>query len=203
MQQKMQNEVHDDVKEIRHADHEIDPIFLNRWSPRAFSSEAIEEELLARVFEAARWAPSSMNEQPWRFIIARSEEDRARFVDFLFPSNQVWARHAPVLIAVVSSRKFSRNDKPNAVYQFDAGCAWGFLALAATQNGLITHGMGGFDREQAREVLGLPDDFDVMAMIALGKHGDTGLLPPELQARETPSTRRPQTESVMEGRFRI
>jgi nitroreductase len=198
----MQNEIHGDVKLVRQATYEINPIFLNRWSPRAFSEKTVDDDALHRVFEAARWAPSSANEQPWRFIIARSEEDRERFVSFLFEGNQIWARHAPVLIAVVSRRRFASNEKPNLTYQFDAGCAWGFLALAATENGLIAHGMAGFDREQAREVLALPEEFDVIAMVALGYRGDKEKLPEALQAREMPSARRPQTESVMEGRFR-
>jgi nitroreductase len=198
----MQNEIHEDVKNYRHADFEIDAFFLNRWSPRAFSSEPIPDETLARVFEAARWSPSSFNEQPWRFIIARSEQDRARFVDFLLPANQAWAKDAPVLIAVISKKTFSHNDSPNAVYQFDAGCAWGYLSLGAYQNGLITHGMAGFDGNRAREVLGVPEDFDILAMIALGKHGDPAHLPEPIREREVPSTRRAQSESVMEGAFR-
>jgi nitroreductase len=198
---KMQSQIHDDVKDIRHADYEIDPIFLNRWSPRAFSSEPISEEILRRVFEAARWSPSSFNEQPWRFIIARREEDLARFVDFLMEANQAWAKYAPVLIAVISKKTFTHNDTPNAVYQFDAGCAWGYISLAAAQNGLITHGMAGFDRDKAREVLGVTDDFDILAIIALGRHGDAGQLPEPIREREVPSGRRLQVESVMEGKF--
>lgn len=198
----MQNEIHEDVKNHRHADFEIDPIFLNRWSPRAFSSEAIPDETLARIFESARWAPSSFNEQPWRYIVAKSAEERARFVGFLMEANQAWAKDAPVLIAVISKKTFSHNNSPNPVSQFDAGCGWGYLSLAAAQNNLITHGMAGFDRDQAREVLGVPDDFDILAIIALGKHGDPSQLPEAVREREVPSGRRPQNESVMEGTFR-
>jgi nitroreductase len=199
----MQNKIHGDVKSVRQAEYEIDPIFLNRWSPRAFSEKEVDDDALQRVVEAARWAPSSANEQPWRFVIARSDEDRARFVSFLYEGNQIWAQHAPVLIAVVSRSRFTYNEKPNLTYQFDAGCAWGYLALAATENGLIAHGMAGFDREQAREVLELPEEFDAIAMVALGYRGDKEKLPEALQAREVPSARRPQAESVMEGRFRV
>lgn len=198
----MQNEIHEDVKNHRHADFEIDPIFLNRWSPRAFSSEAIPDETLARIFEAARWAPSSFNEQPWRYIVAKSAEDRARFIGFLMEANQAWAKDAPVLIAVISKKTFSHNNSPNSVSQFDAGCGWGYLALGAAQNNLITHGMAGFDRDKAREVLGIPDDFDILAIIALGKHGDPSQLPEAVREREVPSGRRPQSESMMEGKFR-
>jgi nitroreductase len=197
----MQDAVRFEVRAYRQADKPVDPIFLNRWSPRAFAEEPIDDETLWRVFEAARWAPSSNNEQPWRFIIARTPEDRARFVDFLMPGNQLWARHAPVLILVISKRTFSYNGSPNRVNQFDAGTAWGFLSLAAVQNGLITHGMAGFDPDRARELLEIPDDYDILATIALGKRGDASQLPEDMQAREVPSTRRPAAESVMEGRF--
>lgn len=198
----MQNEIHEDVKAHRQADYEIDPIFLNRWSPRAFSPEPIDDATLGSVFEAARWAPSCFNEQPWRFIIAKTEEDRARFVDFLVPANQLWAGAAPVLIAVVAKKTFSHNGTPNRTYQFDAGTAWGHLAIGAAEKGLITHGMAGFDVEKAHEVLELTDDYDVIAMVALGKRGDASMLPEKLREREIPSNRKPQTETVMEGKFR-
>ena len=197
----MQNEINTEVAPHRSAEHEIDAIFLNRWSPRAFSSEAIDDETLQRVFEAARWAPSSFNEQPWRFIYATSEADRKKFVEFLMPANQTWAKDAPVLIVVVSKKTFSHNGSPNTVHQFDAGCAWGFLSLAAVQNGLITHGMAGFDRDKARETLKVPDDFEIHAVIALGKHGEATQLPEDVRAREVPSERNAQSESFFEGSF--
>lgn len=197
----MQNEITAEVAPHRVAEHEIDAIFLNRWSPRAFSSEPIDDKTLHRVFEAARWAPSSFNEQPWRFIYATSDEDRQRFVDFLMPANQSWAKEAPVLILIVSKKTFTHNGSPNAVHQFDAGCAWGFLSLAAVQNGLITHGMAGFDRDKARESLKVPDDFEIHAVIALGKRGDAAQLPEAVRSREVPSDRRAQNESFFEGQF--
>ncbi len=197
----MQNEIADEVAPHRVAEHEIDAIFLNRWSPRAFSNEPIDNETLHRVFEAARWAPSSFNEQPWRFVYATSEEDRQRFIDFLMPANQSWAKDVPVLILIVSKKTFTHNGSTNAVHQFDAGCAWGFLSLAAVQNGLITHGMAGFDRDKARESLNVPDDFEIHAVIALGKRGDAAQLPEAVRAREVPSDRRAQDESFFEGQF--
>jgi len=199
----MDSKISEEVQSHRVPDHEIDPLFLNRWSPRAFSNESIDDATLNRVFEAARWAPSSMNEQPWRFVIARTPQDRERFVEFLMPGNQAWAKNAPVLIVVVTKKTFTSRDMANPVAAFDAGCAWGFLALAAVQNGLITHGMAGFDRDKARETLGLPEDFDSVAVIALGKHGDAANLPPELREREKPSGRRPLSETVMEGGFKV
>ena len=189
--------------EIRKADYPIEKLLLDRWSPRAMSGEEISREELMGLFEAARWAPSSMNEQPWRFVVARSEADRARFVSFLVDVNQLWAKAAPVLIVVTAKRTFARNGAPNPVHAFDAGCAWGHLAVGAAQHGLITHGMAGFDNDRAREVLGVPDDFAILAVIALGYHGNKSDLPPSFQEREVPSDRRPVAESVMEGAFRL
>lgn len=199
----IETEVTEEVKQHRTPEHEVEPIFLNRWSPRAFSSEPIEEETLLSVFEAAKWAPSSSNEQPWRFIVAKTEADRARFVDFLMEGNQVWAKNAPVLILIISKKTFARNGNPNGTNQFDAGTSWGFLALAALQNGLITHGMAGFYADKAREVLGVPEDFDILAVIALGKRADISTLPPEVQKKEVISTRRALNETIMEGKFQL
>jgi nitroreductase len=191
----------EEAKAARHADHAIDAMFLNRWSPRAFSSEPIDDTTLMRAFEAARWAPSSNNEQPWRFIIARTPQDREKFYDFLTPGNQAWNKSVPVLVVVISKKTFSHSDAPNTTNQFDAGCAWGYLSLGAHQLGLITHGMAGFDHEKVRAVLEVPDDFDVLAMIAIGKRGDVSQLPPEVQKKEKISARRPLSETIMEGKF--
>jgi nitroreductase len=191
----------EEIAQYRVADYEIDPIFLKRWSPRAFSPEPIDEETLMRVFECARWAASSYNEQPWRFLIARSEEDRQKFLAFLMESNQVWAKNAPVLVVVISKKTFSHNGTPNKVYVHDAGAAAAYMALGATMNGLIAHGMAGFDEDQARATLGVPTDFDIVSVWALGKHGDKSTLPPEVAEREIPSGRRPVSESIMEGHF--
>ena len=191
----------EEIAQHRHAEHEIDDVFLMRWSPRAFSREPVEEETLLRVFECARWAASSNNEQPWRFLIARSEADRKKFLDFLVPGNQVWARDAPVLVLIVSKKTFSYNGKDNKVYQFDAGTASGYMTLGCTLNGLIAHGMAGFDADMARATLGIPTDFEPMAVFAIGKHGDKSTLPPDVAAREVPSGRRPIKESMMEGGF--
>ena len=198
----MDTKIAEEIQPHRKADHEIDALFLNRWSPRAFSSEPLDDVTLNRVFEAARWAPSSMNEQPWRFIIARSAEDRARFVEFLMPPNQAWAKDAPVLVVIVAKTTFSHNGSPNPVAAFDAGCAWGFLSLAAVQQGLITHGMAGFYKDQAATALELPEDYEAVAVIALGKRGNTANLSEQLREREKPSGRRSLEETVMEGRFK-
>lgn len=196
-----QNAISPAVQPYRKADHEVQPVFVNRWSPRAFSPEPIEDATLWGVFEAGRWAPSSYNEQPWRFIIARSEADRKRFLDFLLPMNQAWAQHAPVLLVMVAKKTFSHNGTPNSVAVFDCGTAWGYMSLQAAHNGLITHGMAGFDRDKARVALEVPDDYDIVAVIAMGKHGDKAQLPEAMQEREVPSDRRPAKDTVMEGRF--
>jgi nitroreductase len=202
LQEKLHHEIRDEVKDYRVAEHPIDPIFLNRWSPRAFSPKPIDDEVLWSVLEAARWAPSASNEQPWRFIIARSEADRAKFLQFLNPGNQRWAKDAPVLLVIVSKQSFTPTGTLNPVHQFDAGTASGFMHLQAAQNGLYVHGMAGFDNDQARAILGVPEEFDILAVFAIGKRGDIAQLPADLQAREVPSDRRPLAQTVMEGEFR-
>ncbi|CAM3781612.1 nitroreductase family protein [Alicyclobacillus pomorum] len=188
------------VAEHRTPTYEIEPIFLNRWSPRAYSEQPIDDETLFRIFEAARWAPSSYNLQPWRFIVAKSEEDRSKFLSFIFEGNVTWCKKAPVL-AVLVSHTVNSNGEPNHKHAFDAGAAWGYLALQATQLGIYTHAMGGFDREKAREVLQLPAEYEPQIVISLGYYGDPQDLPEALRAREVPSTRRPLSEIVFEGQF--
>lgn len=193
--------VNPDVAELRQPDHDILPAFLNRWSPRAFSPEPVNDETLMRVFEAARWAASSYNEQPWRFLVARTPDDHAKFLNLLNAANQAWAKNAPVLYLIISKRTFTHNNQPNASYQFDAGTSSGYISLQATLEGLYVHGMAGFDRDRARTELGIPDDFDPIAMYALGKIGDKEALPPPVREREIPSGRRPLSESFREGGF--
>lgn len=198
----VQSGVSEDVRPFRHADYPIAAAFLNRWSPRAFSSEPVDDQTLMSIFEAARWAASSFNEQPWRFLMARSEAEREKFLSFLAPSNQMWAKHAPVLLLIVSKKTFTHNNQPNKTYHFDAGTASGYLALQASLKGLYAHGMAGFDAQRASQVLGIPEDFEPLAAYAIGYRGETESLPEELRKREQPSERRPVSESLMEGRFR-
>jgi nitroreductase len=201
LKDKLNREVAEEVKPYRQMDYPVDSTFLSRWSPRAFSPEPIDDDTLMSVFEAARWAASSYNEQPWRFILARSDEDRKKFLDFLSPDNQVWARNAPVLVLLIAKKTFSHNGSPNRVHQFDVGTSSGYMSLQATMNGLYAHGMAGFDADMARATLGIPSDFEIMAVFAIGKRGDESLLPEDVRAREVPSSRRPVSESVMEGHF--
>ncbi|SFB11714.1 Nitroreductase [Lentibacillus halodurans] len=183
-----------EIKQFRHTDHDIDPVFLHRWSPRSFLEKDIPEDVLVRIFEAARWAPSAMNLQPWRFIIARTNEDREKFYSFIKEGNRKWCEKAPVLALIIS-------DKQDNTHAFDAGAAWGYLSLEAARQGLVTHPMGGFHRDQAREILNIPDDFDIQALVAVGYKGEKEALDEDLQPREQPSDRRPLKESIFEGTF--
>ncbi len=197
----MQTEISPAVAAFRALDFPAETAFVNRWSPRAFSSEPIDEQTLMTVFEAARWAASSYNEQPWRFLVARSPNDLATFRSFIIPFNRVWADQAQVLVLVVGKKTFSHNGAPNGTFGYDAGAASGYMALQASLLGLVMHGMAGFDREAARVLLHIPDDFEPFAIYALGKPGDKSQLSEQLQEREVPSDRRPISESVMDGGF--
>lgn len=177
------------------------PLLLNRWSSRAFLDRPVDEADLMAVLDAAHWAPSCFNEQPWRFIIAREPQDRQRLLACLTQKNQTWARHAPVLLAVISSPAFALDGKPNRWHDFDAGTAWGYLALEASARGMVAHAMGGFSQERLRQLYGIPEGWGLHAVVALGYRGPKDKLPPELQAQEQPSGRRPLDQCWAEGRF--
>ncbi|NRF93977.1 nitroreductase family protein [Paenibacillus frigoriresistens] len=189
-----------EVESNRQPDHEINPQFLTRWSPRSFTEQEVTEDVLLSLFEAARWAPSGSNLQPWRFIIARTPEQRAKFHNFIMPGNREWCEKAPVLTLVISHTKTARGgDNPS--HAFDAGTAWGYLALEANNQGLVTHAMGGFDRNQAREALQIPEDYDIHAVIAIGYRGPVSALDEKFQEREIPSGRRELSELLYGGEF--
>lgn len=192
----------EEMEHYRKPDYAIAPMILNRWSPRAMSGEPLEEETLMSLFEAARWAPSCFNDQPWRFLYARREgphwED---FFGLLVEANQAWAKQAAVLVVAVSHKVFEYNAKPSPTHTFDTGAAWQNLALEGAHRGLVVHGMAGFDYERAPEVLGLPEDYAVEAMIAIGKPGAKTDLPEALQKKEFPSSRKPIPEFAWEGGF--
>jgi nitroreductase len=186
----------------RKPSHPIDSFFADRWSPRSFVPDAIPKEDLLTIFEAARWAPSSYNNQPWRFLYARRDSATwPLFFNLLVEQNQSWAKDAPVLILVISNTKFEHNGKDAPTHSFDAGAAWQNLALQAWTKGYATHGMQGFDYDRARKDLEIPKEFKVEAMIVLGKEGPKELLAPELRERETPNQRRPIDETFAEGKF--
>ncbi len=186
----------------RTPDHPIESIFLRRWSPRAMSGAALREHELMSLFEAARWAPSTYNEQEWRFLYARRETAIwPTYLGLLMPANQVWCAAAGALVVVVSKRTFTLNGKPNPVHTFDAGAAFENMCLQGAAMGLVVHGMAGFDRDRARAELAVPDDFAIEAMVAVGRPGDPDRLPPELREREVPTDRRPVSQTAFEGRF--
>lgn len=198
--QAIVNEIATEVKDQRHSDYPVSPIFLNRWSTRAFANREVSDQDLYTVLDAAHWAPSAFNDQPWRFFVAKTGEQLGVFHQFINEFNLAWSSSAPVLI-VVASDKLRANGDPNGAHSFDAGAAWASMAIQATMLGLSTHAMGGFDREKARQLLNIPDHFDLHAVIALGYQGDKSVLPEALQQREVPNTRRPLNELVFEGKF--
>ncbi|MCA8996609.1 MAG: nitroreductase family protein [Planctomycetaceae bacterium] len=192
-----------DPLSIRQPDHPIEPIFLKRWSPRAMSGEPISQDILNSLFEAARWAPSTYNEQEWRFLYARRDSDHwDTFFNILVEANQTWCRNAGVLILVCSAKTFSRNGKPNPVHSLDTGMAVQNLMLQATTfPQVVTHAMGGFDRGRARTALRLPENYEPECMIAVGIAGDPDQLPEELRAREEVTSRKGIGEIAAEGPF--
>lgn len=188
--------------ELRVADHPIEKIFLKRWSPRAMSGAAVEENAVNSLFEAARWAPSTYNEQEWRFLYAHHETEHwPAFFDLLMEANQTWCEKAGVLVLVLSRTTFTGNGKPNPVHEFDAGLAVQNLLLQAATQGLVSHAMAGFDRAQSKRVLGIPDGFEPHCMIALGHPGDISTLPENYQALEVPSGRKPIGKIAAAGTF--
>lgn len=189
----------------RHADHPVDPLFIDRWSTRSLSGEPISDADLFSCFEAARWAPSAFNAQPWRFIYAhRDAAQWPLFLGLLSSRNQSWAQNASALILVISQRITLRDGAPTELgsHAFDAGAAWANFAHQALLLGWRTRAMGGFDRDRARSALGIPDDYAIQAVIAIGRQAHSAVLPAEFQALDVPSGRRATHELVMEGRFR-
>jgi len=180
----------------------VDRLFIDRWSPRAMTGEEIRPADLDILFEAARWAPSSHNNQPWRILFARRNTVHwDAFFSLLADSNKVWAQHASVLLLFVSKSTFDHSGGPSVTHSFDAGAAWENLALQGFLLGYVVHGMEGFDYERARTSLGIPPDFSVEMMAAVGRPADAAILPEGLRERETPTPRRPIEETVREGRF--
>jgi nitroreductase len=191
----------------RTADHPIDPLFLERWSPRAFTDAPISERELLMLLEAARWAPSSFNSQPWRFLYARRHTQHwPQFLGLLSEYNQSWAGNAAALVILVSKTTLlprgAAQEVPSYTHSLDAGAAWANLALQATRSGWAAHGMAGFDVPRTAAELGVPAGYRVEAAIAIGRPGDKTNLPEPLRAREQPSDRLPLSQLAWEGRFR-
>jgi len=186
------------------AEFPIHELIRERWSPRAFSEKEVAPETLRSLFEAARWAPSSSNEQPWSFIVA-TRNDAENFDKALQPLvefNVNWAKHAAVLGFAVCELAFAKNNAPNRNAQYDTGAAMALLLVEATGRGLFVHQMAGFDPETAREVFGIPAGWDAIAAFAIGYPGDPASLPQPLRDRElAPRTRKPTREFVMTGEW--
>jgi len=181
---------------------EVDAIFPDRWSPRSFDSTPLADEELACLLEAARWAPSCYNEQPWLFLYAVTATDRERFSEALSERNRLWAPLAPLLLFVVARRTFVRSGKPNRHASFDAGAAWMALALQARRRGLYAHAMAGFSREKAHAILGVPEEeFEIIAAVAVGRRASAEKLPTELAEQEAPNARKPLSAIAREGSF--
>jgi nitroreductase len=188
--------------EVRKADHAIEKLFLDRWSPRAMSGEEISEGDLKVLLEAARWAPSSYNNQPWRILYARRGTPQWQtFFDLMVPQNQEWTKNAAALLVFVSKSTFDFNGKPYPTHSFDTGAAWENLALQGWLKGYVVHGMQGFDYDKAKTALKVPDEYRVEAMIAVGKPAGKEVLSEQQQKREAPSERKKLSEIACEGAF--
>ena len=191
-----------DISEYRKAEHKVDDLFINRWSPRAMSGEGISDDELFSLFEAARWAPSSYNNQPWRFVYAKRDTVHwERLFNFLLEGNQTWVKDAAVIAVLISKTTSDYNDSFMRTHSFDAGAAWENLALQGSINGLVVHGMQGLDYDKAAQELKVPVEYKVEMMIAIGKAGKTEELPERLQEIEKPSERKKVEEIVNEGEF--
>ncbi|MDA3864633.1 MAG: nitroreductase family protein [Deltaproteobacteria bacterium] len=186
----------------RTSPYQIDEMFLDRWSPRSFSSKPVSKEIARTIFEAARWAPSCYNEQPWHFLYALEGEKHELFLSLLVKQNQIWAQKAPLLSFLLAKNKFSFNNKENKWAQFDCGAAWLSAALQARKLGLHAHAMAGFKSEKAYEELNVdPEEYTIVCAIAFGYKGDPDELPPALQEQEIPSSRKELSKLIQNGRF--
>ena len=190
----------------RTSEHPVDSNFLERWSPRAFAATSMPRADLLTILEAARWAPSSYNIQPWRFLYSeRQDANWPRYLDVLLPFNLQWAQHASALVVVLSDTVMpgdaEQGQKLSRTHSFDAGAAWAQLALQATSLGYHAHAMAGIDIEKTRESLQVPDHFQVEIAIAVGVRAEPSALPEVLREREYPSDRLPLDEIAFAGLF--
>ncbi|HUI51074.1 MAG TPA: nitroreductase family protein [Terriglobales bacterium] len=186
---------------VAHPTHDL---IQHRWSPRAFSAKPVPADILRSLFEAARWAPSSSNEQPWAFLVTTREdqEAHARMLSTLVEANQAWAKHAPVLAIAVAELAFARNGKPNRNAFYDIGAAVANLSLEATSHGLFVHQMAGFDPHKAIELFEIPSGWEPVSAFVVGYPGETASLPDPLRERETaPRERKPLEAFVMGGHW--
>jgi nitroreductase len=187
----------EDIKKAPGVPGMLDAV-LHRWSPRAYADREVSSADLKRIFDAARWAASSYNEQPWRFLVGRRGDQAYRNIfDALAPFNQAWAKSAPVLILSVAKRAFSHNGQPNSHAWHDTGAATATLALQATALGLHAHSMAGFDHDKARELFAIPAEYDPVAVTALGYAGDPAQLPEHLRKTEEAPRQRKDVKEIV------
>ena len=183
----------------RIASADVDPLFINRWSPRSFSDEPLTDAEIASIFEGARWSPSSFNRQPWLFVYETDGPDREIFDSILMPGNQIWATKAPLIGFIFANTKTADGRRPRTS-QFDTGAAWMALALQARSMGLFTHGMAGIDYDSIYEKLGVSDEYyTAMCGFVAGRIGPREALPEDLQERESPNDRKPVSEIAHKG----
>lgn len=186
------------------SDFPVHELIRERWSPRAFADKPVPKDVLRSIFEAARWAPSSNNEQPWAYVVATREEKEnfEKALSVLVEFNINWAKSAAALAIAVARLTFAKNNAPNRNAQYDTGAASALLSVEATARGLAVHQMAGFDPEKARQVFGIPAGWEPIAALAIGYPGDPASLPQPLMDRElAPRTRKPITEFVMAGHW--
>lgn len=183
----------------RIASADVDPLFINRWSPRSFSDEQLTGAEIASIFEGARWSPSSFNRQPWLFIYETDGPDRETFDSILMPGNQLWACKAPLIGFIFAETKTQEGRRPRTS-QFDTGAAWMALALQARSLGIYTHGMAGIDYDSVHEKLGVSDEYyTAMCGFVAGRIGPREALPEDLRERESPNDRKPLNEIARKG----
>jgi nitroreductase len=186
-------------------DHPVHELIRTRWSPRAFSNQSVSEQILASLFEAARWAPSCFNEQPWDFILAKRDDSDAfsKMLGCLTERNQAWAKEAGVLIIAVAKTDFDHNGSPNRHAFYDTGQAVAGLTVQATALGIQLHQMAGFSQEQARKVYAIPKGHEPLTAIALGYPGDPETLPDQLRKMELADRKRKSvSQFVFSGRWK-
>lgn len=183
----------------------LHPIVKNRWSPRSFSSTPVESDKLRRVLEAARWAPSAFNEQPWRFVVGvKADNPYSRLMESLVEWNRNWASTVPVLLAVFGKKTLTKNGEPNATYGYDTGQAVAWLTMQALHEGLAVHQMGGFDKEYIANIFSVPSDFEPITVIALGYQASPDELPEEYKKAELAKrNRKSLSELVFSEKFGI
>lgn len=198
----MKNAPYEINYENRKTSQSVDPLFLQRWSPRSFKKVDISDEEVRTIFEAARWSPSSYNAQPWRFVISNNNQEFDQFLDLVLESNQIWAKNSSRIGFIFSQNQFEHNQKENPWAQFDAGSAWMSFTLQANILGYQTHGLAGIKYEDIYEKFEVSsDEYKLICGFALGKMDIPDQLPEELKSREQPSVRKPLSETLGFGKF--